>query len=263
MDFIKKYWWAILVMIIIPILVNGLLSISTSIKVYENGWLGFWGSYLGALFPFVILYLSLRDNRRENEKERNIQTAIIEYQVSKDYQNTLKKDIADYINALNLMEMELLAIKAIDNTGITLNKLYMILTKSDNAFQKLNLTLSDYDDNTEIVYKDFLNNFNTAFKRLISDIAWLMDNYNNEDGIKAIESYRDFMMKGGKDTYEFLRIWKVIEDSGYQLTDVTQIIQELLDRIEYRAISMKSQDFIRYEKEKMEKTLYNVLNQQL
>jgi len=263
MNFIKKYWWAIPVMIIIPIFVNGLLSISTSIKVYENGWLGFWGSYLGALFPFVILYLTLRDNRRENEKERNVQTAIIEYQVSKDYQNTLKKDLADYINALNLMEMELIAIQAIEDTNITLNKLYMILTKSDNAFQRLNLTLSDYDDNTEMDFKDFLSNFNTAFKRLISDIAWLMDNYNNEDGIKEIESYRDFEMKGDKGTYEFLRIWKVIEDRGYQLTEVNKIIQELLDRIEYRAVSMKSQAFIKYEKEKMKKSLDDVLIQQL
>lgn len=263
MDFIKKFWWAIPVMIVIPILVNCILSISTSFKVYENGWLGFWGSYLGALFPFVILYLTLRDNRRENEKGRNVQTAIIEYQVSKDYQNALKKDLADYINALNLMEMELIAIQATKDTDITLNKLYMIVTNSNSAFQKLNLTLADYDDNTEKVFKDFLIKFDTAFRYLVSDIAWLMDNYNSKDCKTAIEEYRNFAMKEGNDCYEFLRIWKVIEDKGYNLDDVYKIIQELLNRIEYRAVSMKSQEFIVYEKEKMKKSLDDVLNQQL
>ena len=83
MSFIKNYWWVIVIALLIPIVVNITLSISTPFTVYENSWLGFWGSYLGALFPFIILYLSLRDNHDENEKDRKTQTAAIIFQVSK------------------------------------------------------------------------------------------------------------------------------------------------------------------------------------
>ena len=64
----------------------------------------------------------------------------------------------------------------------------MIVTNSNSAFQKLNLTLADYDDNTEKGFKDFLSKFDTAFRYLVSDIAWLMDNYNSKECKKAIET---------------------------------------------------------------------------
>lgn len=250
MSFFKKYWWIIPIAILIPIIVNIILSISTPFTVYENSWLGFWGSYLGALFPFIILYLSLRDNHDENEKGRRTQTAAIIFQVSKEYLNRLKQNIAEYIKALDFLEIEMITLKPKEDVQISLNKIYLLLKESESAYQLLCLTLADYNDDTENKYKDFIRKFNSAYKELLSDITWLLD------GEWSLDFYRDHAIKNGNVTIERIRIWKVIEDCKFDITsDSVAIMHELLDRFEYHAIYIKSQDFIVYEKNKMNRTL--------
>lgn len=250
MSFIKNYWWVIVIALLIPIVVNITLSISTPFTVYENSWLGFWGSYLGALFPFIILYLSLRDNHDENEKDRKTQTAAIIFQVSKGYLSRLKQDIATYIKALDFLEIETIALKPKEDVQISLNMIYLLLKESESAFQLLCLTLADYYDDTESEYKDFIRKFNSTYKELLSDITWLLD------GKWSLDLYRDHAFKNGTVTIEKIRIWKVIEDCKYDVaSDGVAIMNELLDRFEYKALYIKSQDFVVYEKNKMNRKL--------
>lgn len=248
--FIKKFWWVVLLAALSPLFVNWLLSTSTGIKVYENGWLGFWGSLLGALFPFIVLYKTLIDNHKENEKERKTQVGTIKYQVSKESLNELKKNIIAYYNSMNISEMEMMVLHPKDNIPNSLNLIWHIIKETENAYLVLRLTLVDYTDPKEIEYKTFLDKFNMAYKGLLSDLAWLVD------GKCSLDDYKNDVNKNGNISIENLRIWKVIEDGDYNKeTDDKTIINVLLERMEYRAIYIKSEDFIKYENDKMNREL--------
>ena len=249
-DFIKKFWWVVLLAALSPLFVNWLLSISTGIKVYENGWLGFWGSLLGALFSFIILYKTLIDNHKENEKERKVQVETIKYQVSKESLNDLKENITAYYKAMNVYEMEMIAIKSQEDISYSLNVIWRINKETENAYQVLRLTLVDYTDPKENEYKDFLDKFHLAFNGFLSDFTWLID------GKCSLDDYKKEIKKFGNISVENLRIWKIIEDRNLDKeTDGKLIMDELLDRIEYKAIYIRSEDFIKYESDKMNREL--------
>ena len=77
----KKTLFIILVIstiLIIPIAINFLLMLPTPFKLNVLGskedWLSFWGTYIGGIIAssvsFVILYLTLLQNKKEAEIER-------------------------------------------------------------------------------------------------------------------------------------------------------------------------------------------------
>ena len=253
--FIKKFWWVVLLATLSPLFVNWLLSTSTGIKVYENGWLGFWGSLLGALFPFIVLYKTLIDNHKENEKERKAQVGTIKYQVSKESLNDLKENITSYYKAMNVYEMEMIALKPKENISCSLNVIWRIIKEIENAYQILRLTLVDYTDSKESEYKDFLDKFHLAYKGLLSDFTWLID------GKCSLHDYKEEIKKFDNISIENLRIWKIIEDKNLDNeTDGKFIMYILVYMMEYKAIYIRSEDFIKYENDKMNRDLDNSLD---
>lgn len=50
-SFLKKYWWAFLVLIIAPILINYLILKPAFFNFVgkDTDWLGFWGAYILSL----------------------------------------------------------------------------------------------------------------------------------------------------------------------------------------------------------------------
>lgn len=258
MRYIKKFWWIFVLMIIIPIIINTILSISTPFKVYENQWLGFWGAYLGALFPFIILYITINDNRRENDRKRKIQTAIIEYQVSKDKLNALKKTLADYINSLHVLELSMIAVSYKNSKIIFLQKISDIIKEADVTFELLVLELADYDDNTEQNMKSFLSKFNSEFLRLLIDISWFIDHKDYATEKETISTFRNSELQSNTIYNEDKRIWKIIEDKKYSMKDDgLAILNDLLDKFCFKEIYSRAMSFIKYENEKTKKELEN------
>ena len=253
---IKKYWWAILLMILAPILVNAILSISTPFKVYENQWLGFWGAYLGALFPFIILYITIEDSRKENERNRKTQAAIIEYQVSKDNLISLKKNLAQYINALHVYDLGYIPFNYQKSKAICVQKLFDIGKEVCLSFDLLELELVDYDDEEEQIFKSFLNNFNLEFNGLLGDIGWFIDHNVNVSEEDELNIFHKSKIEEKAIYNENKRIWKVIEDNNYSIqNDGCAILNNLLDTFCFKEIYSKSMDLIQYEKKKIESKL--------
>lgn len=120
-DFLKKYWWCIIIIVFAPIVINYLLLIPAIGPVVGNNihWLAFWGSYLAALIPtvgaFMILYIQRRDSleenekrRKENEQNRQLQINILKYQQEMQWLNGKKNILIDFSLALsrdNLVEL--------------------------------------------------------------------------------------------------------------------------------------------------------------
>ena len=265
MDFIKKHWLTILIvplMILIPILVNVLLSISTPFKVYENGWLGFWGSYLGALFPFIILYLTLKDNRKENKKERLTQVATIEYQVSKENLISLKKTLAQYINALRVYDLGSMPFYYQESKVFCVQKLLDIGKEVSLKFELLELELVDYDDEEEQNFILFLKEFNKEFCGLLGDMGWYIDHKVDVSEEYALSAFHKSVVEENAVYNEEKRIWKIIENKNYSIpNDGCAILNDLLDTFCFRDLYSKSKEFVKYEKRKMDFNLNNTINE--
>ena len=259
MGFFKKYWWAIPLMVIIPIMVNVLLSITTPFKVYENGWLGFWGSYLGALFPFIILYLTLKDNRIENKKERLTQTATIEYQVAKENLISLKRTLAQYINALKLYDLGSMPFYYQESKTFCVQKLVNIGKEASLAFELLELELVDYDNPEEQDFILFLKKFNLEFNGLLSDMGWFIDHHIDASEEEALKAFHQEVIEEKAIYNEKKRIWTIIEERNYSIhNDGCEILNDLLDTFCFQELYSKSKEFVKYEKMKIESKLNNI-----
>ena len=108
-DFLKKYWWCVIIIVFAPIVINYLLLIPAIGPVVGEDvhWLSFWGSYLAALIPtvgaFMILYIQRRDSlgenekrRKENEENRNLQINILKYQQEMQWLNEKRDILIDF-----------------------------------------------------------------------------------------------------------------------------------------------------------------------
>lgn len=78
---LKRYWYLIVIVLVIPILLNYILPLSFSIVGNVIGgdsstevWLEFFGSYIGtiigAVVTFLVLYFTIKSNKDENDKIR-------------------------------------------------------------------------------------------------------------------------------------------------------------------------------------------------
>lgn len=259
-EIIKKYWWAILLMLFAPVIVNAILSLSTPFKVYENQWLGFWGSYLGALFPFIILYLTLKDNRKENKKERLTQVATIEYQVSKENLISLKKTLSQYINALRVYDLGSIPYYYQGSEVFCVQKLLDIGKEVSLKFELLELELVDYDDEEEQNFILFLNKFNLEFSGLLGDLSWYIDHKVNVSEEYALNAFHKSVVEENAVYNEEKRIWKIIENKNYSIqNDGCAILNDLLDTFCFQDLYSKSKEFVKYEKRKMEYKLNNTI----
>lgn len=86
MEWIKKYWWGLLIILIIPIVINYILLLPAITPIVGDNtvWLSFWGGYLGAIISaavaFVILAVQYRQNQNENIASRQLQINTLKYQ---------------------------------------------------------------------------------------------------------------------------------------------------------------------------------------
>lgn len=107
-EWVKKYWMKILIVIgliclvfiIIPIVVNIIIGSDfnpTPFKLHgsTSDWHNFLSVYLGALIgatvPFIILYKTLQNNTIENKQNRSTQIMLIKHQSESDDLQNFKK----------------------------------------------------------------------------------------------------------------------------------------------------------------------------
>lgn len=94
--FLKAYWWAILIILAVPILLNFIVLIPAFLPIVGGSveWLSFHGSYIGSviasLITLYVLYKQLQHNHEENEKTRR------ENQVVNEKNRQLQLDLLKY-----------------------------------------------------------------------------------------------------------------------------------------------------------------------
>lgn len=106
-EFFRKYWWILVIILIIPVLVNILALIPVPenwVAGRPNDWIQFWATNIGASASALMVYMtkrSIENNHIENIKNRNLQLSILRHQQQSQWLDSLKKAMIDNIMMYN------------------------------------------------------------------------------------------------------------------------------------------------------------------
>ena len=183
-EWLKKYWWVTLVILVLPIVINFLLMIPAFSPIIgeDTDWLSFWGGYLGAIVSagvaFIILYIQRNDNktqndsnRTENEKQneanRHLQLNIMQYQQQCLWMSQFREASLEYCYAFNYNDIVLVTniiwrnprgafdmIKSLFDRIATTNAKFSFVRKHDDKANEL----ACYIDTIYKEYKTTLDN---------------------------------------------------------------------------------------------------------
>ena len=132
-DILKKYWWAVALIILAPVVINFVLQIPAFVQIVGDNtdWLTFWGNYLGgsisALVALFVLFKTLQQNHEENEynraaneeaneknrvaieqenrANRELQIRVIKHQQEMQWLNLFRQASAQYIQIYNTNDL--------------------------------------------------------------------------------------------------------------------------------------------------------------
>lgn len=202
---IKKYWWIGLLFLVLPVVINFVLLIPAFTPIVGDNtiWLGFWGSYLGAIISagvaFVILAIQHKQNREENKRNRDLQIEenkrnrllqinVIKHQQEQARLNRIIEISAKLIASTNLAKVAEISGK-IGKVGYDVVALLDDIVRDiDNHKNELDLYLKKSE-------KEFLENLDDDFFTFtcalndISNVVYLFDLRKGNVTVSELKSY--------------------------------------------------------------------------
>lgn len=290
--FLKAYWWAIVIILLAPVLLNFIILIPAFLPIAGDSeeWLSFHGGYIGSviasLITLYVLYKQLQHSHAENEKtrqknetvnktNRQLQLNILKYEQSRQWLTELKVRLTDYYTAFSLHDVrnlgDLILVNPSD-VNVTTHKQYIqelikkILIKMEAAdFAKGILFFKM--DNTELGYLDAFKSFTIELYSLLEDLDWFSQSvcfYNgsatlNQDMYeRETEKYRSSEENLHKGTCQ--KIWSIIESFNYNIFDqkktiITIRMSEAMRVLDPSIIQTNIAQLIDYEARKINKIL--------
>ena len=188
-DYMKEFWikykWIIIVGLLLvplfPIALNYVLLIPINAPILGegNGWLAFWGCYLGAIISsaiaFAILFIQRKDNHQENRNNRQLELNILAYQQQCQWLAELRKAMADYVNLYDENELkEIINFIKFGNIDMVLpkiKKLYDDLTKTDSIIAMIMAENAQRENKHN--YKGSFSENQNKLSVMISDLQFL------------------------------------------------------------------------------------------
>lgn len=200
MEWIKKYWKAILIILALPIVINFILLIpALSPIVGDNvNWLSFWGSYLGAIISagaaFVILHIQREDaklenkqnrlsneeqnnqnriaNKKQNDANRQLQLNIMKYHQQSQWLDNFRNAGLEYYQAFNRNDVVLISNIMWENPHEALNMLKV-------RFDSIGITSAKFsffckrDEAAKLMSKE-LEKHKEAYVQFLHNLQWLV-----------------------------------------------------------------------------------------
>lgn len=272
MEWIKKYWWAILTILALPIAINYILLKPTPFSIpivgEETDWLSFWGSYLGAVISagvaFVILAIQYQQNKDENTANRKLQKNVLKHQIRTQRLNDIENRLITYFQSFHYAEVDNLAyqiLKKEDRYPI-IQRLKELWREKDTATLQLKIIFASSSDQQELEYQKLFEDFDVQYEALIEDLLWFCDiGYHcgddamlNKQVIKSINDYKSRHLIENK-----YRIWNYIEKYEYKIvSERKRIIEERVDVLNDFADCLLwggIKSLIQYEQQEIDKIL--------
>lgn len=266
MEWIKKYWWGLLIILIIPILINYILLLPAITPIVGNDtvWLSFWGSYLGAIISaavaFVILAIQYRQNQKENIANRQLQVNTIKHQQELNQLHSLIKTSAKLISDTNPYKVIDVCNK-IGRTDINVIELFETLSLNiENCKSELELYINTDPkiDNMKLALN--IDGFVFDIKMALMDIKNIVVIFNNHHGNLNTTYLTDETMLCEyflEQTRSIITQYENISKETLDYTDCRNIALTIVREILEQQYNMRNNilDYIKQEQERIDKIL--------
>lgn len=277
--FLKAYWWAILMVLIAPVLLNFIILMPAFSPIVgkDTDWLSFHGSYIGSviasLITLYVLYKQLqnnheenektrRDNQAINEKNRQLQLDILKYEQEKQWLQEIRTACLNNIYSYNHNDvLEVCnSLHFYPETKYIMPKIKILLdrlTQTDSVVGFL-MPRTNIDKSST----NFNNHRQTAYasyKRIINDIQTLANfiNYDYEK-IRLMLRMPDFELSSDvKKSVETMIITPQISNINDVNTHLALIAiqRSSASRVIFEEIRSASLNYIQLQKERINKLI--------
>ena len=207
----KKYWWAILIILALPVVINFLLLAPAFSPIVgeDTDWLAFWGGYLGSIISagvaFIILHIQRKDNETQNEENRDdnetqnkanrqLQLNILRYQQQSHWLDNFRIASLEYCHTFNnndvIMAVNIMWDKPKESFEI-LKNLYnrMIATEAQFSFVK------KHDEQTDTLVNE-ITKIHISYRQILDDLQWIVLYFIEiHDKDRSKEGFLQFIQK--------------------------------------------------------------------
>lgn len=267
----------IIVFVVTNLAVNWIIGEEPPFGLSVNGSTSDWHNYLGvmistfisALVPFIILFLTIKDNSRN----RSQQFYIIQYQLYLNIISSYKKSINEVLNFFTRSRVENLGNLVAESISINRDELAEDIKNSAKIIaNNFKITFAGpLDDNETKFVEDFKQLYDRYLSR-VEDIMWLANtNFGNDEWdnpvphtiIEECDKYRKQF--DTVEQHKKYRIWNILQpyisESGIKLERfIPDSIVLLLQSEETENFYDKAIDFLAYENIKVNRILNHAEN---
>lgn len=100
----KRFDILILIALLLSPVVVYCIILCTVSESHHDGWLGYYGTLVGALVTMFVLYRTRRWNRDDNDETRRMQTKILEFQAKNLWFENFRKQLDENYRILNFQD---------------------------------------------------------------------------------------------------------------------------------------------------------------
>lgn len=222
----KKLDWLILICLLFsPVIVNYLIlgiSIGGRVNGSLDGWLGFYGALVGSLITMFVLYRTRKWNKDDNDKTRQVQNRILEYQAKRVWLEGLRRQLDDNYRILNFQDT-VFAVSAIISGDCDKALSYLL---------ELNKKIEMQGYSFDLYYStEILSEEETQYSECYNQVLRMYGSYVNDliviCGIRQRMNNGPLIINYIKDTVEQLRAINKINNS----VEPSPFLLDLLERV--------------------------------
>ena len=100
----KRFDWVILIALLLSPAVVYCIIFYTAPENHHDGWLGYYGTLVGALVTMFVLYRTRSWNRDDNDETRRVQTKMLEFQAKNLWFENFRKQLDENYRILNFQD---------------------------------------------------------------------------------------------------------------------------------------------------------------
>ena len=282
MTVLKKYWWIVISVILIPCLINLIMIQPRIYRIVGNdtSWLSFWGGYIGSIISssiaLYILWKQLNQNHQENEESRilnhqendenrKLQLKNIEYQQQSQWLNLLRSQLADYYSAFCFNDLHFLKDKIIEkeNQSDIRKEIRVMIGRMANAhFNVRNLFSKETDSDEKKLLLEITKIAALYFATLgdldwyVLDVAYLSGSFEMNKKL-YIDRTKKYMTDANKYGLNHDRIWDLIIKNDYNIFDkheeiVSNYLKDAFKVLDFDNVQRHITNLIDYEQRRID-----------